>query len=149
MWQAPGSVETLQRGNCAAPQGRKLQGKTQGTACPSTDTARRTPAPRGSPPLHAAGRRSRRRVLLEHPQRGSGALRRAELRERPQRRLPLLLGLGLGLRGRRVVEVLGRRRHAEQMLGAIRPLAAVERVLLQRRQQEREPRLPLQMPNGC
>ena len=27
MWQAPGSVETLQRGNCAAPQGRKLQGK--------------------------------------------------------------------------------------------------------------------------
>ena len=44
MWQAPGSVETLQRGNCADSPERELQEQAQGTACPSTDTARRAPA---------------------------------------------------------------------------------------------------------
>jgi len=39
MWQAPGSVETLQRGNCADSPERELQEQAQGTACPSTDTA--------------------------------------------------------------------------------------------------------------
>ena len=53
MWQAPGSVETLQRGNCADSLERELQEQAQGTACQSTDTARRAPALRGIPSLHA------------------------------------------------------------------------------------------------